>query len=40
MSSSVAVAFVIAVLVVGGLIGYAIYQWGGNLPSAGRPGPS
>jgi Tfp pilus assembly protein PilO len=28
MSSAVAVAFVIVVLVVGGLIGYAIYQWG------------
>ncbi len=28
MSSAVAVAFVVAVLVVGGLIGYAIYQWG------------
>ena len=28
MSSAVAVAFVVVVLVVGGLIGYAIYQWG------------
>jgi len=28
MSSAVAVAFVAFVLVVGGLIGYAIYQWG------------
>jgi Tfp pilus assembly protein PilO len=28
MSSAVAFAFVVAVLVVGGLIGYAIYQWG------------
>ncbi len=28
MSSAVAVAFVVAVLVVGGLIGYAVYQWG------------
>ena len=28
MSSPVAVAFVVVVLVVGGLIGYAIYQWG------------
>jgi hypothetical protein len=28
MSSAVAVAFVFVVLVVGGLIGYAIYQWG------------
>ena len=28
MSSAVAVAFVAVVLVVGGLIGYAIYQWG------------
>jgi Tfp pilus assembly protein PilO len=28
MSSAVAVAFVVVVLVVGSLIGYAIYQWG------------
>ena len=28
MSSAVAVAFVAVVLVVGGLIGYAIYHWG------------
>jgi Tfp pilus assembly protein PilO len=28
MSSAVAVAFIAVVLVVGGLIGYAIYQWG------------
>ncbi len=28
MSVAVAVAFVVVVLVVGGLIGYAIYQWG------------
>jgi len=28
MSSAVAVAFVVVVLVIGGLIGYAIYQWG------------
>ena len=28
MSSAVAVAFVVVVLVVGALIGYAIYQWG------------
>ncbi len=28
MSSAVAITFVIVVLVVGGLIGYAIYQWG------------
>ena len=28
MSSAVAVAFVAVVLVVGGLIGYAMYQWG------------
>jgi len=28
MSSAVAVAFITVVLVVGGLIGYAIYQWG------------
>ena len=28
MSSAVAVAFVAVVLVVGSLIGYAIYQWG------------
>ncbi len=28
MSSAVAAAFVVVVLVVGGLIGYAMYQWG------------
>ena len=28
MSVAVAVAFVVVVLVVGGLIGYAMYQWG------------
>ena len=28
MSSAVAVAFVVVVLVVGALIGYAMYQWG------------
>ena len=28
MSSAVAFAFITVVLVVGGLIGYAIYQWG------------
>ena len=28
MSSAVAVAFITVVLVVGGLIGYAMYQWG------------
>lgn len=28
MSSTIAVAFVIVVLVVGGLIAYAIFQWG------------
>jgi len=28
MSSAVAVAFVVVVLVVGGLIAYAMYQWG------------
>ena len=28
MSSAVAFAFIVAVLVVGGLIGYAIYKWG------------
>jgi len=28
MSSAVATAFVFVVLVVGGLIGYAMYQWG------------
>jgi type II secretory pathway pseudopilin PulG len=31
MSSAVAFAFVVVVLVVGGLIGYAIYQWGRQL---------
>ncbi len=31
MSAAVAVAFVVAVLVVGGLIAYAIYQWGQHL---------
>jgi Tfp pilus assembly protein PilO len=28
MSSAVAFAFVVVILVVGGLIGYAMYQWG------------
>ena len=28
MSSAVAVAFIAVVLVAGGLIGYALYQWG------------
>ena len=31
MSSAVAVAFVVVVLVVGGLIAYAIFQWGRHL---------
>lgn len=31
MSPAVAVAFVIAVLIVGGLIAFAIYQWGHQL---------
>jgi hypothetical protein len=31
MSSAVAVAFVVVVLVVGGLIAYAVYQWGRQL---------
>ena len=31
MSSPVAVAFSVVVLVVGGLIAYAIYQWGQHL---------
>jgi type II secretory pathway pseudopilin PulG len=31
MSSAVAVAFIVVVLVVGGLIAYAIYQWGRQL---------
>jgi Na+/glutamate symporter len=31
MSSAVAFAFAVVVLVVGGLIGYAIYQWGRQL---------
>ena len=31
MSSTIAVAFVIVVLVVGGLIAYAIYQWAQQL---------
>jgi len=31
MSAAIAVAFVIAVLVVAGLIAYAIYQWGQQL---------
>lgn len=31
MSSTIAVALVVVVLVVGGLIGYAIYQWGQQL---------
>jgi Tfp pilus assembly protein PilO len=28
MSSPIAVAFVVTILVIGGLIAYAIYQWG------------
>jgi cytoskeletal protein RodZ len=31
MSTTIAVAFVIMVLVVGALIAYAIYQWGQHL---------
>jgi type II secretory pathway pseudopilin PulG len=31
MSSPIAVAFVVVVLVVGGLIAYAMYQWGQHL---------
>jgi uncharacterized protein HemX len=31
MSSSIAVAFIIVVLVVGALVGYAMYQWGRQL---------
>jgi hypothetical protein len=31
MSTTIAVAFVIIVLIVGGLIAYAIYQWGQHL---------
>jgi Tfp pilus assembly protein PilO len=31
VSSTIAIAFVVMVLVVGGLIGYAIYQWGQQL---------
>ena len=31
MSSSVAIAFVVVVLVVGGLLAYAIFQWGQQL---------
>jgi hypothetical protein len=31
MSSAVAVAFIVVVLVVGGLIAYAIFQWGSQL---------
>jgi uncharacterized protein HemX len=31
MSSTVAIAFVIVVLAIGGLIAYAIYQWGRQL---------
>lgn len=34
MSTPIAVAFVVAVLVVGGLIAYAIYQWGQQLASS------
>ena len=34
MSSAVAVSFVVVVLVVGGLIGYAIYQWGRQLSTS------
>lgn len=31
MSSTIAVAFVVVVLVIGGLIAYAIFQWGQQL---------
>jgi type II secretory pathway pseudopilin PulG len=34
MSSAVAVAFIVVVLVVGGLIAYAIYQWGRQLATS------
>ena len=36
MSSTVAVAFVIVVLVVGGLLAYAIYQWGRQIAISRR----
>jgi type II secretory pathway pseudopilin PulG len=36
MSSTVAVAFVIVVLVIGGLIAYTIYQWGRQLAISRR----
>jgi hypothetical protein len=31
MTSTIAIAFVVVVLVVGGLIAYALYQWGQQL---------
>jgi len=34
MSSSIAVAFVIMVLVIGAVIAYAIYQWGRQLATS------
>lgn len=34
MSSTIAVAFVVVVLVVGGLIAYALYQWGQQLATS------
>ena len=36
MSAAVAVAFVVVVLVVGGLLGYALYQWGQRIAISKR----
>jgi type II secretory pathway pseudopilin PulG len=36
VSSAVAVSFVVVVLVIGGLIAYAIYQWGQQLATSRR----
>ena len=36
MSSPVAVSFVVVVLVVGGLVAYAMYQWGQQLATSRR----
>ena len=40
MSSTIAVALVIVVLVVGGLAAYAIFEWGRQHAVSRRRGPS
>ena len=37
MSPAIAVAFIVAVLIVGGLIAYALYQWGQHLSISKKP---